>query len=179
MKGIEIDNKNLISNLHYLKRLTLRNYNEADDIISLSKNFPKLEAIDFGCVWNRNKDKEIALAFDELFSKRSSTLKEISLKFTYEDSFLRKLSLCQNIVTFKANGCKLTKDSLTNISELPALETIVFHEINTNNDSKALITFLKNVNKKNLKYLVFSECRGCCCCCCYCCHCRLQEPRSR
>ena len=67
---------------------------------------------------------------DRFFSKRAPTLKELSLKLTYNDYFLKTcLRLCQNVEKFTAFRATFEEKHMKYISELPDLKVVVFHEM--------------------------------------------------
>ena len=183
LEYLEIDNNNkksFIANLQELKTLKVKGLNGSMDIISLSKNCPKLESIlfDFKGMWhyeNEYLQNFNADAFDKYFFKKAATLKEVSFEYASNDKLLRSINQCQNIVKFKAFWCKITEFGLKRISELPNLKELALHDIkpfnlmeqiqtgivgNTWSNSEALLSLLPNLNKKKLKCLVLSECLG-------------------
>ena len=173
--------KNFMSNLHELKTLKPKNLNSSKDIISLSENCPKLECIhfylsDFG---RRELDENQNAAFDEFFSKRAPTLKEVSFEYASNDQIFRCISLGHNMERFKAFKCKITNFGLNCISEFANLKELLLHDIkpytigekiqmknrglhdkHLPTNYEALIAFSRNMNKNHLKCLVFSECEG-------------------
>ena len=179
---IDIENKDFLSNLSELKSLRLPSYHRPKELISYSKFWPKLELIDFvdhaWCCEEEHSAKAAGL-LDRFFSKRAPTLKELSLKLTYNDYFLKTcLRLCQNVEKFTAFRATIEEKHLKYISELPDLKVVVFHEMDLKcnmifesdefnyiddiflHSSRILNSFFENMNGKNLKCLVLSNCHG-------------------
>ena len=179
--GTTVCSKNFISNLHELKTLKIEGLRLTKDIISITENCPKLESIHFDLLNFGKGDANqniIAKTFEDFFSKRAPTLKQVSLEYALinETEIFRYITLCQNIVKFKAFNCKMTQFGLKSISAFPNLKELTLHEIKPYDfiekiqknargeqiptNSVALLPFLRNLSKKSLKFLVFSECEG-------------------
>ena len=164
LRGMNIEDKGFLSTLNELKTLKVDCISDENDVISLTNNCPKLEAIHLSNL--KPFDMDLGLAFDEFFSKRLSTLKEISLKKffyrnIYDDGFLKNLVLCQNIERFVA--CAVMLD-LKHISGLSNLKELMLRRIQTKTSSSASaeiwITFFLNMNRKHLESLILSDCYG-------------------
>ena len=178
--NVEIDDKNLLSNLHELKTLTLPSYQESlegpKEILALIKFWPKFEAINFvdhyHCMRNFQgsdcmSETTSDTLLDRVLSKRAHKLKEASLRYTLLESFLSNLSTCHDIEKFVAYNARLTEEGFKNILELPSLKSVVLHGIESRDrlrefydDSGALRKFFTNMSGKSLKCLVLSNCKG-------------------
>ena len=131
-------------------------------VISLAKNCPKLDTIEFDDIRSHDKTSTF-LAFDTFFHEKQSILKSVCFKKVLvnsvpTDEFLRNLSLCHNLEEFQSQKTYLTQTGLDIISTLPNLKKLIFHDISIT--SKTMRHFLKNLNKTNLECLFISKCSG-------------------
>ena len=173
LHDIQIEETDFLSNLIELKSLGLTSLTQRpEEILSLSKFWPKLEAInfvDFPMSVGEELISFLAAELNSFFSKKAPKQKELSL-MTYYERFLHHCSSSfYDIEKLTAHGAFLTEKGLQYISNMPNLKSIVLHDINSRvtyldpyiiKHGEALKSFFKNMNGKNLQCLVLSDCKG-------------------
>ena len=173
LHDIQIEETDFLSNLIELKSLGLTSLTQRpEEILSLSKFWPKLEAInfvDFPMSVGEELISFLAAELNSFFSKKAPKQKELSL-MTYYERFLHHCSSSfYDIEKLTAHGAFLTEKGLQYISNMPNLKSIVLHDINSSvtfldpyiiKHGEALKSFFKNMNGKNLHCLVLSDCKG-------------------
>ena len=161
LSWIGMSSINMITSLAKLKSLKFYGI-KSIDVVSLAKDCPKLDTIEFGNINARDKTSTL-IAFDTFFQEKQLTLRKFCFKRVIVDSistdeFLRNLNLCQNLEELQCRTTDLTQSSLDIIAQLPNLKRLTF--INIWITSETMRNFLQKLNKNNLECLSISHCLG-------------------
>ena len=161
LSWIGMSSINMITSLAKLKSLKFNGI-KSIDVVSLAKDCPKLDTIEFGNINARDKTSTL-IAFDTFFQEKQLTLRKFCFKRVIVDSistdeFLRNLNLCQNLEELQCRTTDLAQSSLDIIAHLPNLKRLTF--VNIWITSETMRNFLQKLNKNNLECLSISHCLG-------------------
>ena len=124
-------------------------------IQSLADNDNQLE--DFGLCDQSDINSEFKLALNNLFYKKSKTLKTLDLKLDEITGVLSYVSYCQNLEHLYLSMDNLSTKELKSISELQYLKTLYFTNVSVE-DKLQVKSMFSRLNMNNLEYLLFQNC---------------------
>ena len=149
----------LMCKMKNLKKLYIQHsYDEImtpQAIQSLADSTNQLE--DFGFYDQSDINSEFKLALNNLFYKKSQSLKTLDIRLDEVTGALDYVNYCQNLENLYLWVDNLTSKELKSISELQNLKKLCFNNVCVENKLQ-LKSMFSRLNKNNLEHLLFQQC---------------------